>query len=85
MHVCMYVCVCVCMYVCVCVPYDLENGSADIVVQYIKLTGIIPGVSWATLFSEKKIRKGPKMTKNGPTWLFFRKKSLSIKKFIEKR
>ena len=73
------------LYVCMYVPYDLENDSTDFDVQYIKLTGIIPGVSWATLFSEKNIRKGPKKTKNGPTWLFFRKKSLSIKNFIEKK
>ena len=53
----MCVCVCVCMYVCMCVPYYLENGSIDFDVQYIKLTGIIPEVSWATLFSEKKIEK----------------------------
>ena len=45
---------CVCMYVCMYVPYDLKNGWTDFGVQYIKLTGIIPGVSWASLFSEKK-------------------------------
>ena len=76
---------CVCMYVCMYVPYDLENDSTDFDVQYIKLTGIIPEVSWATLFSEKNIRKGPKKTKNGPTWLIFEKNSLSIKNFIEKK
>ena len=67
----MYVCVYVCMYVCMYVPYDLKNGWTDFGVQYIKLTGIIPGVSWATLFSEKNIRKGPKTTKIGPTWLTY--------------
>ena len=60
----LYVC---CMYV----PYDLENDSTDFDVQYIKLTGIIPEVSWGTLFSGKNIRKGPKTTKNGPTWLAY--------------
>ena len=78
-------CVCVCVYVCMYERNDLENGSADFDVQYIKLTGNIPGVSWATLFSEKNIRKGPKKTKNGPTWLIFEKNSLSIKNFIEKK
>ena len=56
----------VCMYVCLYVMNDLENGWIDFGVQYIKLTGNIPGVSWATLFSEKNSRKGPKKTKNGP-------------------
>ena len=46
----------------------LEKLSADDDVQYIKLTGRIPGVSWVTLFSEKTIRKGQKKTKNGATW-----------------
>ena len=59
--------------VCVSERNDLENGSADFDVQYIKLTGNIPGVSWATLFSEKKILKGQKTSKNGATWLFFEK------------
>ena len=43
--------------------------ATDFDVQYIKLTGIIPEMSWGTLFCEKNIRKGPKTTKNGPTWL----------------
>ena len=81
----MSVCLFVCLSVCLSVSSVLENGWTDFGVQYIKLTGNIPGVSWATLFSEKNIRKGPKKTKNGPTWLIFEKNSLSIKNFIEKK
>ena len=45
--------------------------ATDFDVQYIKLIGIIPDVSWGTLFSEKNIRKGPKTTEIGPTWLTY--------------